>query len=306
MMRLVFFGSGEFGLPTLRKLCETHEIALVVTQPNRPAGRHRVLTATPIAEFATINRIPTIKPERVNEPSVLEQIRACKAEAAVVIAFGQKLGPELLRDWFIINLHGSLLPKYRGAAPIQWAIINGEREIGVSVIGVTDRMDAGPIYGQASLTIDPLETAGELHDRLAQLGPETLLDVLTRHEHHRLIPQHQDERLATKAPKLSKNDGTVRFDQSAERVRNRVHGLTPWPGCAVKLDGRTLRLARVDVADQSSVHSSPGEVLADLSVACANGSIRLLEIQPPGGKLMSIDAYRNGQPFAAGMKLEPL
>src|SRR5688572_4055507 len=147
-MRLVFFGSGAFGVPTFNCLEEVHDIALVVTQPDRPAGRNRALTPTPIAEYATQRRLEIIKPEKVNDAGVIERIRAAEADAFVVIAFGQKLGKALLKDRFAINLHGSLLPKYRGAAPINWAMINGEAETGVSVITLADRMDCGEILAQ--------------------------------------------------------------------------------------------------------------------------------------------------------------
>lgn len=302
-MRLVYFGSGAFGLPTFQRLIDVHDVALVVTQPDRPAGRHRALTATPIGEFAAARQLPIIKPEQVNDAPVVQQIRAAKADAFVVIAFGQKIGKALLDEMLSLNLHGSLLPKYRGAAPIQRAMMHGEHETGLSVIGLSDRMDAGPIFEQAATLIDPLETAGELHDRLALMGPDLVLEVLRKQEQGRLIPQYQDERMATRAPKLSKADGTVKFNQPAHAVRAHVHGLTPWPGCTVKLDNRTLRLARVQVADELMAHSNVGEVLDDLSIACAPGSIRVLEVQPPGGKLMSFDAYSRGQPVTPGMKV---
>ncbi len=305
-MKLVYFGSGAFGLPTLRRLEKEHEIALVVTQPDRPAGRNRAMTATPVGEFAAQQGLPIIKPENVNDAEVVRKVLGAGADAAVVIAFGQKLGNELLGGVFMINLHGSLLPKFRGAAPIQRAIMEGERETGVSVIGVTERMDAGPVYGQAAVVIDPLETAGELHDRLSELGPDVMLEVLAKHAARRSIPQLQDERLATKAPKLSKADGTTSFDGDALAVRQRVHGLTPWPGCTIRLDGRPLRLARVQAVGGGTSHGKPGEVLADLTIACGSGAIKLLEVQPPGGKVMAFDSYRHGQPIRAGMKAEPL
>jgi methionyl-tRNA formyltransferase len=303
-LRLVFFGSGAFGLPTLKRLVREHDILLVVTQPDRPAGRRRIPTPTPTAEFATSEHLALLKPENVNDRIVIENIRALNADAFIVIAFGQKLGPALLNNTFAINLHASLLPKYRGAAPINWAIINGENETGVSVIGLADRMDAGPIYAQAAIRIDPNETAGELHDRLAELGPRAVLELLDKYQRGKLIPQHQDDRLATRAPKLSKADGVIQFNQPSEIVRNRIHGLTPWPGCALVIDGRSLKLLRVQAIQFNSEQSMPGTVLNDFSISCGRGSIRPLEVQPPGGKIMSFDAYRNGQPVRPGMKVE--
>ena len=302
-MRLVFFGSGAFGLPTLTHLAAQHDIALVVSQPDRPAGRKRQVTPTPIAEFAASRNLPIIKPDKVNDPAVVDRIRALDADTWVVIAFGQKLGRHLLENRFAVNLHGSLLPKYRGAAPINWAMINGERETGVSVIALAERMDAGEIYSAAATMIDPSETAGELHDRLACFGPELIDDVLQHHESDTLIGQAQDERLATHAPKLTKADGTVRFDQPASAVRNRIHGLTPWPGCTVRMDGRDLRLHRAHVTSAPEA-GSPGEVLTDYLIACAPGTIELLEVQPPGRDVMSFAAYRNGHAVRVGSRME--
>lgn len=301
----MFFGSGAFGLPTLRRLAREHDVALIVTQPDRPAGRHRVLTPTPVGEFAATSGILALKPDDVNEPAIIDQIHAIEADAFVVIAFGQKLSQPLLGDTFAINLHASLLPKYRGAAPINWAIINGERETGISVIGLAQRMDAGPIYAQRALAIHAEQTAGELHDVLAELGPDAVLEVLHKHRGGALIPQYQDDRLATRAPKLSKADGIVDFTQPADRVRNRIHGLTPWPGCTVRIDGRPLKLLRVQVSDNQSEQPMPGIVMEDLTIACRRGAIRLVDVQPPGGKMMSFEAYRNGQPVRPGMKVEP-
>ena len=304
-MRLVYFGSGEFGLPTLNRLTELHEVTLVVTQPDRPAGRHRRLTPTPVASFALSRNLSAIKPANVNDPTVIAQIRQANAEAFVVIAFGQKLSQQLIGETFAINLHASLLPKYRGAAPINWAMINGERETGVTVIALADRMDAGEIYGAAATAIDARETAGELHDRLALLGPGVVEDVLRRRANGALIAQPQDERLVSRAPKLAKADGTLRFDQPAARVSARIHGLTPWPGCTVKLDGRDLRLHRAEVVDeQGGGRGLPGEVLIDYTIACAPGAIRLLDVQPPGRDVMSFQAYRNGHAVGVGSRME--
>ncbi len=307
-MRLVFFGSGAFGVPTLNALAGQHEIALVVTQPDRPAGRKRHLTPTPIAESALQIGLPTIRPEKINERSVVDEIRSTNAEAWVVIAYGQKLGRALLDGVFAINLHGSLLPKYRGAAPINWAIINGERETGVSVIALADRMDAGEMYAMAATGIDPHETAGELHDRLALLGPEVIGSVLQQHASGGAIGQTQDERLATHAPKLSKADGTVRFDQSVESVRNRIHGLTPWPGCTVRIEDRELRLIRAAISPSGAWRlGQPGTVLEDqTTIACADGGIQLLEVQPPGKGVMPWQAYCNGHRVRCGTRIEPM
>jgi len=305
-MHLVYFGSGAFGLPALRRLDEAHEILLVVTQPDRPAGRKRRLTPTPIAEFAQMRGIPIARPESVNEPAVVEDIRGRGAEGFVVIAYAHKLGPELLGDTFAINLHASLLPKYRGAAPINWAMINGERQTGLSVITLAQTMDAGSILARRVTEIDPMETAGELHDRLAELGPDLVLETLDRHRSGTLQPSAQDESAATRAPRLTKADGTVAFDQPAEAVRCRVHGLTPWPGCTVMLEEKPLRLLRVEDVPTEGPLPGAGAIRDDLTVACESGAVRLLSVQPPGGKSMTFPAYCNGHQVAPGAKLRPV
>jgi methionyl-tRNA formyltransferase len=311
-MRVVFFGSGAFGLPTFERLIQQHQIAAVVTQPDRPAGRHRTLTPTPIGQMAQQHALLTIKPENVNTPELVQQIHALHAQAFVVIAFGQKLSPSLLAGSFAINLHASLLPKYRGAAPINWAIIRGESHTGVSVITLADRMDAGAVLAQAATAIDPLETAGELHDRLAVLGPDAILKVLAQFQAGTLRPVVQDESQATHAPKLSKADGTAHFEQPADCVRARVHGLTPWPGCWIRVGPvSTVRLVRVqDVAGTSatpaSVTAPPGTVLDDHTIACQNGRLRVLEVQPPNGRIMSLQAYINGHGMPVGERCGPV
>ncbi|MHC4108868.1 MAG: methionyl-tRNA formyltransferase, partial [Planctomycetota bacterium] len=274
--------------------------------PDRPAGRHLSPTPTPIARWGERHGLDLFKPDRVNDPEAVGRIGAADASAFVVVAYGKKLGPELLRGVCAINLHGSLLPKYRGAAPINWAVINQERQTGLSVITVAERMDAGDVLAQQATPIDPMETAGELHDRLAELGPPLVSAVLARYESGHLEPRPQDESQATHAARLSKADGTVRFDQPAAAVRARVHGLTPWPGCRVRLGPQALRLARVDVSDGQQSPGRPGEVLPDRAVACAEGSVRLLAVQPPGGRLMSFDAYCHGHDVPPGVCFEPL
>jgi len=238
-MKLLFFGSGAFGLPTLERLCAAHDVLAVVTQPDRPAGRKRVPTPTPIGQWAEARGLPVHKADDVNTPPFVERVAAYGADASVVIAFGQKLSPRLIDAMgrLAVNLHASLLPKYRGAAPINWAMIDGQATTGVSVIALAQRMDAGAVYATAELAIDPNQTAGELHDRLAQLGPACVSRVLDDLAGGTLSPVEQDESKATKAPKFKKGDGTVSFEMSAPLVRARIHGLTPWPGCRVTWRG---------------------------------------------------------------------
>ncbi len=315
-MRLLYFGSGAFGLPTLGALCEEHEVVGVVSQPDRPAGRKRGMTATPVAAWAEGRGLAVWRSGDVNEAGFVARVRGLKPDASVVIAFGQKLSPELIgaMGGLAVNLHASLLPRYRGAAPIQRAVMENEATTGVSVIALAERMDAGVVYGTAETGIDPHETAGELHDRLAELGPAVVLTVLAGFESGGLRPWEQDEALATRAAKLSKAEGTVDFDESAERVRARVHGLTPWPGCRVRWtpapatgssgggEAGELLLRRVEAVEVAA-DEEPGTVRADLTVACGSGALRLLEVQAPGGKALPLEAFVRGHGLAAGDRL---
>jgi methionyl-tRNA formyltransferase len=304
-LQIVFFGAGAFGIPTLAHLHRTHALQAIITQPDRPAGRGGKLTPTPIAEWASINapHIPLLKPENVNEPSALAQVRAFPSDGWVIIAFGQKLSPALLADRFAINLHGSILPRWRGAAPVNWAILAGDAVAGNSVITLAERMDAGLVLGTSSRPVTPDLTAGELHDLLSSDGPELVADVLAKHSTGLLTPQKQDESLVTKARKLSRADGWVDFSKSATECRNWVHGLTPWPGVKVKVGTDELKLLRVRVGDQQS--PVPAGTLIDVAsgrIACGQSTtIHLVEVQPAGKKPMPWSAYANGRTLTTGL-----
>lgn len=296
--RVVFLGSGEFGIPTLRTLHRQGRVALVVTQPDRPAGRGRKLTGTPIATEADSLGLPVLRVEDVNAPDAVERIRAASARDLVIIAFGQKLKPVLLEGFFAINLHGSLLPRHRGAAPVQWSIISGDALAGLTVIDIAQRMDAGRIYASASTPIGEVEIAGELHDRLAAMGPDLIEQVLAS----RGPGIAQDESLATRAPKIARADATVHFDQDAFFVQRKIHGLSPKPGCTIRLGQKILKIARTLM--QRGGEGEAGLILADGTIQCRSGRLLPLEVQPPGGSIMSWDAYRNGHQVIPGMRCE--
>lgn len=309
-MRLVYFGSGAFGLPTLRFLIETHEVCAIVTQPDRPAGRGSKLTPTPIATWAAQHAplVPIIKPEKVNQIDIVAQIRGYNADAWVVIAFGQKLGRTLLDGVFAINLHASLLPRWRGAAPINAAILAGDTVTGNSVITLADRMDAGLILGHSTRPIDPLTTAGELHDLLASDGPALVGRVLDDRHAGRVQGVSQDENLVTIATKLGRDDGNADFNQRAEFIRRQVHALTPWPGVAIVVgDSKTpLKLLRVQATDEK--HQQPAGSVIDVqagTLACGHSSVlRVLEVLPAGKRAMPwADFARGGQGGGASRAL---
>lgn len=303
-------GSGAFGLPTLCALCEKHDVALVVTQPDRPAGRKRVMTPTPIGQWASEQKLDVIKPERCNTPETIERVRAANADANVVVAYGQKVGDELIASPRLgriatVNLHASLLPKYRGAAPINWAMIRGEDFTGNTVFSLVEKMDAGDMLGQQRTPIDPHETAGGLHDRLSEMGPDLVLDVLAQLESGSAEPQVQDETQVTIAPKLSRADAVVDFAEPAEAVRRRIHGLTPWPGVTVGYGSeraplKILRVEEVSGGATSQAAEAPGVMIGDGVIECGEGALRLIDVQAPGKKPTTWIEYQRGHRLPTG------
>jgi methionyl-tRNA formyltransferase len=303
-MRLVFFGSGAFGLPTQEALSKSHDIVAVVTQPDKPAGRGSPLTPTPVGAWAAGN-LPgahIVKPQKVNAPDTVEFIRDLGADAWVVIAFGQKLSPELLKGVFAINLHASLLPRWRGAAPINAAIIAGDEVTGNSVITLADRMDAGQVLGTSRRPIDDHVTAGEMHDLLSSDGAELVLSVLAARRRDKLEPRTQDEAAVTLAGKFTKADGRIDWSAPARACLRRVHGLTPWPGVTVMFRDQPMKLLRCALA--SGTHAAPAGSIVDVddgTIACGNGTLlKLLEVQPAGSRGMLWGDFSCGRHPKAG------
>lgn len=309
-MRIVFLGSGAFGLPTLQALCGTHEVAMVVTQPDKPAGRGRKLEPTPVGRWAEEHGMSVTKPQRINAPEVVQRIVDVRADANVVVAFGQKIGdaviasPELGRT-ATVNLHASLLPKYRGAAPIHWAILRGETVTGNTVFSLVERMDAGDILGQQTLALSPDDTTGDVHDRLASMGASLVLDVLQQLAEGRATPQPQDESQATLAPKLGRHDATVDFAWTAEEIRRRVHGLSPWPGVMAhyrrpgEAQAHDLKLLRVAVDEIAGTDAQPG-VFTGQVVETGQGGLSFVLVQPPGKRPMAWDEFVRGHGIPVG------
>jgi methionyl-tRNA formyltransferase len=305
-LRIIFAGSGEFGLPTLRALSEAgHEIVQVVSQPDRPAGRGRGLTPTPIAKFALTQNLPLRRTQNINAESLPP------ADLLVVIAFGQKIAPHIVDHARLggINLHASLLPKYRGAAPINWAMIRGETTTGNSVIRLAQKMDAGAVLGQSELRIGETETAGELHDRLSLDGAPLMLRVVEQIASGTATEQPQDESLATIAPKLSRDAAWLDFSRSARELANQIRGLSPWPGCHVRLlkqDGtEAAKLALVSCsATPQSTDAAPGTITANGEIVAGNGLLSVNLLQPEGKRPMPLKDFRNGHPWGPGMRVE--
>ena len=306
-LRLIFAGSGEFGLPTLRALVSAgHELVRVYSQPDRPAGRGRKLLPTPIAQAALDHDWPLVRTANINTETIPN------ADLLVVIAFGQKISEPVVHRPRLgaINLHASLLPRHRGAAPINQAILSGDTVTGNSVIRMAQRMDAGAILGQVRTPIGEIETAGELHDRLAGEGVELMLRTIQELAEGRAVETAQDESMATLAPKLSRASTRLNFDRSADEICRQVRGLYPWPGCRVRtLDSSGKELARLVLATarmRLDVQGHPGVIDSSGRVGTADGAIEILSCQPEGGRRMTLAEYRNGHPWPAGGRLESI
>ena len=311
-MRIVYLGSGEFGLESLNALVtSSHSLDFIVTQPPRQSGRGRKPNPTPVAAWADSHSISFVEAGDVNTPQMLQKIAVYKPDLIVVIAFGQKVGNELIGLPLkgSVNVHASLLPKYRGAAPINWAIINGEKETGISVITLAEKIDAGDILGQAAIDIKSDETADELHDRLAKLAAPLLLETIDKIADGTVTYTKQDHSKATLAPKLKKSDGILDFAEAAETLQKKIRGLWPWPGASTmyfskgttKTQQVTIAKARV-VKTPKAAHLPVGTLDENLNVICAKDSLKTIKIKPAGSTLMDFKDFVNGQHAQPGDK----
>ncbi|MBI4581183.1 MAG: methionyl-tRNA formyltransferase [Planctomycetes bacterium] len=312
-MRVVYFGSGDFAAPALRWLVNSrHEVPLVVTQPDRPAGRGKTLHSTPVAQRAVAEGLTVLRCEHVNAPEVVERIRSLNAGLGVVAAFGQKLLEPLRRAFPLgcINLHASLLPKFRGASPIAGAILAGEKRTGVTVLRLVDRMDAGPILLKRETAIGPMETAGELHDRLAGIACDALgaaLDLLERDPGYGGEPQ--DELQASHARKFKKSDGHLRFGEPAEQLALRVRAMHPWPGARCRFvpaeNGKAVELIlAAATAVPITVPDPPGTITPVMTVATGQGTLEIHSVRPAGSREMSWQEFVSGRHVRPGDRLE--
>ena len=296
-MRIVFIGTGEIGVPTLRALLDSeHEVVAVVTQPDKRVGREQRIEPPPIKKEIAETRIPILQPARIKDQQATEEIRDFASDVIVVVAYGQILPRDVLEipRLACLNLHASLLPRWRGAAPIQATIAAGDYETGITAMYMDEGLDTGDILVQRSVEILPNDTGGSLHDRLAQIAPEAMLESLRLVAAGNAPRIAQDNARATYAPKLKREHGQIDWSESAETIERKIRAYNPWPGAFMKVDRQNLKVFSASVVD---LNGQPGEVLCsdrDLVVAAAKGALSLAEVQLEGKRRMTAAEFLRG------------
>jgi methionyl-tRNA formyltransferase len=309
-MRIVFIGTGEIGVPTLEALLKSeHDVIGVVTQPDKPVGREQHIEPPPIkkalangAPNASPPRtgralaLPVLQPARIKDHQAIEEIHALKPDVIVVMAYGHILPRDILNIPKIacLNLHASLLPRWRGAAPIQAAIAAGDRQTGITVMYMDEGLDTGDILLQRKINISPTDTGGSLHDRLAQIAPEALLHSLRLFAEGSAPRIPQDNSLATYAPKLKREDGRIDWSEPAQTIERKIRAFNPWPGASMKIERQTLKIFSASIVDLSG---EPGEILRsedELVIAASKGALSLSEVQLEGKRRMSAAEFLRG------------
>ena len=306
-MRIVFMGTPDFAVPTLEALIGAdHELAAVVTQPDKPKGRGKAVLMTPVKEKALECGIPVYQPKRVREPEFLDVLRKLNPDVIVVVAFGQILPREILTlpPFGCVNVHASLLPKYRGAAPIQWAVIDGETVSGVTTMQMNEGLDTGDILEQEEISLDPEETGGSLFEKLASLGGKMILSTLKGLEDGSIIPRAQGEMTTPYAKMLTKAMGEIDWSMDAASIERLVRGLNPWPSAYTYVDGKALKIwkARVEAGEAGNEPGQVGVSKDRLLVETGNGVLSILELQLEGKKRMEAAAFLRGFSIETGKK----
>ena len=296
-MRIVFIGSGEIGVPTLRVLLNSeHELVGIVTQPDKPVGRAQQIEPPPIRKAVTATNTALLQPVKIKDPQAIEEIRALKPDVIVVMAYGQILPPDVLEIPKIVclNLHASLLPRWRGAAPVQAAIVAGDRETGITVMYMDEGLDTGDILFQRKSEIQPDDTGGSLHDRLGRIAPDALLESLRMLATGTAPRMPQNNTVATYAPKLKREHGKIDWSEPAQAIERKIRAFNPWPGAFTEINGRHLKIFSASIIDLSG---QPGEILGSekLVIAAATGALSLNEVQLEGKRRMSAAEFLRGQ-----------
>ncbi len=306
-MKIVFFGTPEFSIPGLEILLEeNYEIAAVVTAPDKPKGRGQQVIPSPVKHFAVEHNLPLLQPDNLRNEEFISGLKKIKPDLMVVVAF-RILPPEVftIPEKGAFNLHASLLPKYRGAAPINWAIINGETETGVTTFFLEEQVDTGNIIMQARCPIGENETAGELHDKLAKIGAGVVVYTVRMIEQGRAETSPQDESLTSRAPKLTKKTGKINWTAPARNVHNLIRGLSPIPAAYTFINDTMLKIYRSEVVDEST-EKNPGTIIRaddELHVAAGKGVVKILELQKQGKKRMDAASFLRGVNIKEGHAL---
>lgn len=309
-MKLIFMGTPDFSVGTLEALIAAgHEITLVVSQPDKPKGRGHELAPTPVKETALKHGLKVFQPKRLKDPETIRTLEETPADAIVVIAFGQIVPASILhmKKYGCINVHGSLLPKYRGAAPIQWAVIDGERESGVTIMQMDEGLDTGDMLLKGSVVLDEKETSGSLFNKLSALGASLCVEALEKLEKGELTPEKQGESPTEYARMLTKEMGELDFSRDAVTLERLIRGFNPWPSAYTRLGDKTLKIWAADVCEKQDPKKQPGTVTEvakqDFTVACGEGALKITELQLQGKKRMDAAAFLRGYHLEAGMKL---
>ena len=308
-MRIIFMGTPEFAAPAIDSLIAAgHEIAAVFSQPDKPKGRGYAMTPPPVKVKALEHGVPVYQPTSMRDGEALKIFHAIKPDVGVVIAYGKILPQEILDSpkYGCINVHASLLPKYRGAAPIQWSVIDGEPKTGVTTMQMDAGLDTGDMLLRSETEIQPDETAGELHDRLSAMGAELIVRTLDALAKGELRPEKQDDSQSCYAKMLTKELCAVDWSRSAREIHNRIRGLSPWPVATAVLEGKKLKIHRSAVSDMEAPEAECGEIISfdPLTVKCGSGAVELLEIQAEGKKRMFSADYLRGHKIDLGTILQ--
>jgi methionyl-tRNA formyltransferase len=310
-MRIIFMGTPEFAVPSLESLLNHgFDVVGVVTQPDRPKGRGQVVVASPIKQLAQTQGLPVLQPEKMKSPELLQSLAAWRPDMIAVTAFGRILPKSILDlpTGGCVNVHGSLLPRYRGAAPIQWSLINGDLETGITTMFMDEGMDTGAMLLQRTIPIEPDDTAAELGSRLAMVGGELLVETLQGLANKTVTPQEQDHDKVTYAPLLTKEAGMIDWTQSANGLANRIRGLSPWPGCFTFLRDQRLVIcqAKAETEKISAAQSGhrPGTIVdenkKEFWVLTGEGTLRVTAVQPANKKRMTVEQFLQGRSIAIG------
>lgn len=309
-MRVIFMGTPDFAVPSLEALLTKHEVVLVVTQPDKPKGRGKKMVPTPVKACALEHGIPVLQPEKVKEPEFVEQLRSYEPDLIAVTAFGQILSEPILEmpKYGCINVHGSLLPKYRGAAPMQWSIIDGEKVTGITTMYMAKGLDSGDMLLKAEVVITDEDTFATIHDKMAVTGANLLLDTLDQLEAGTLERIPQDHDAATYAPMITKETGHIDWSKNRQDIINLIRGLNPVPAAYTIYEEEVLKIFGAVISDMQADDAANGEIVAVVKkgfvVKCGDGCLLITEVQARGGKRMMTDAYLRGHAMKEGILLQ--